>query len=122
VRQLIVPFVQAADDAAADRASGDLPVDASGRSRNVLVDTQKPAELAAKLKFILPEEGQGKDGLLAGIEKVLRYSVNTWDQGFMDKLYASNTPVIAFAPHAPFRMHRAHCRRWASSQILCCPS
>ncbi|GJN82846.1 glutamate decarboxylase [Purpureocillium lilacinum] len=93
VRQLIVPFVQAADDAAADRASGDLPVDASGRSRNVLVDTQKPAELAAKLKFILPEEGQGKDGLLAGIEKVLRYSVNTWDQGFMDKLYASNTPV-----------------------------
>lgn len=27
------------------------------------------------------------------IERVLQYSVNTWDQGFLDKLYASNTPV-----------------------------
>lgn len=59
------------------------------------MDTHKPAELAAKLKFILPDEGQGKDGLLDGIQKVLKYSVNTWDQGFLDKLYASNTPVGA---------------------------
>ncbi|PNY27262.1 Glutamate decarboxylase [Tolypocladium capitatum] len=93
VRQLVVPFVQAADDAALHRSAGNVPLDVTGRSQNVLVDTHGPAELAAKLKFFLPEEGQGKDGLLEGIQKVLRYSVNTWDQGFLDKLYASNTPV-----------------------------
>lgn len=27
------------------------------------------------------------------VERVLRYSVNTWDQGFMDKLYASTNAV-----------------------------
>ncbi|KAJ4292950.1 Glutamate decarboxylase 2 [Collariella sp. IMI 366227] len=27
------------------------------------------------------------------IQDVLKYSVNTWDQGFMDKLYASTNPV-----------------------------
>jgi glutamate decarboxylase len=49
--------------------------------------------LVAKLKFLLPEEGLGKDGLLQSIDKLLKYSVNTWDQGFLDKLYASTTPV-----------------------------
>jgi glutamate decarboxylase len=38
----------------------------------------------------LPEkDGLGKDGLLDAIQQVLKYSVNTWDQGFLDKLYAS---------------------------------
>lgn len=95
MRQLIVPFVQNADEAALHRSTGNVPQDLAGRPQNVLVDTHKPAELAAKLKFILPDEGQGKDGLLEGIQKVLQYSVNTWDQGFLDKLYASNTPVCA---------------------------
>ena len=27
------------------------------------------------------------------VHDVLKYSVNTWDQGFLDKLYASTTPV-----------------------------
>jgi hypothetical protein len=27
------------------------------------------------------------------VGKVLKYSVNTWDQGFMDKLYASPNAV-----------------------------
>ena len=27
------------------------------------------------------------------MQNVLKYSVNTWDQGFLDKLYASTTPV-----------------------------
>jgi glutamate decarboxylase len=60
-----------------------------------LIDSKKPSDLVARLKFLLPEEGLGKDGLLQGIERLLKYSVNTWDQGFMDKLYASNTPVCA---------------------------
>ncbi|ODA75965.1 hypothetical protein RJ55_08606 [Drechmeria coniospora] len=76
-----------ADEAALHRSTGTVP------PRNVLVDPHEPAELAAKLKFILPDKGRGKDGLLDAIRRVLRYSVNTWDQGFLDKLYASNTPV-----------------------------
>jgi glutamate decarboxylase len=68
-------------------------LDANGEPQNVLIDSQKPSELVAKLKFLLPEKGLGKDGLLQSIDKLLKYSVNTWDQGFMDKLYASTTPV-----------------------------
>lgn len=41
----------------------------------------------------LPGNGKGKEGLLATIEQVLQYSVNTWDQGFLDKLYASTNAV-----------------------------
>ncbi|GAB0137262.1 hypothetical protein EsDP_00005535 [Epichloe bromicola] len=93
VRDLIVPFVKAADDAAAHRQTGRLPVDAAGNSHNVLVDMIKPEQLATKLNFLLPAEGRGREGLLEGIANVLKYSVNTWDQGFMDKLYASNNPV-----------------------------
>ncbi|TWU78223.1 hypothetical protein ED733_008000 [Metarhizium rileyi] len=97
VRDLILPFVKAADDAAAHRETGRLPLDATGTPHNVLVDAVKPQNLAAHLKFILPEEAQGKEGLLEGIAKVLRYSVNTWDQGFLDKLYSSNSPVGVIA-------------------------
>jgi hypothetical protein len=38
-------------------------------------------------------EGRGEDGFAEMLRKVLRHSVNTWDQGFMDKLYASTDPV-----------------------------
>ncbi|KAK2609131.1 Glutamate decarboxylase 2 [Conoideocrella luteorostrata] len=93
VRDLIVPFVKAADDAAAHRQIGRLPVDAAGNSHNVLVESISPEKLAAQLSFILPTEGKGKEGLLEGIASVLKHSVNTWDQGFLDKLYASNNPV-----------------------------
>ncbi|TQV97096.1 glutamate decarboxylase [Cordyceps javanica] len=89
VRELIIPFVKAADDAAAEKPTGAIP---KGRP-NVLVQTTAPAELIPKLDLALPDEGQGEDGLLALIRRVLDYSVNTWDQGFLDKLYASNTPV-----------------------------
>lgn len=98
VRQLVVPFVRDADDAAAHRSSGRVPRDADGCPRNVLVHGHRPADLAAKLKLVLPDEGQGREGLLAAIQKVLKYSVNTWDQGFLDKLYASNTPVRSPPP------------------------
>ncbi|KAJ2958994.1 hypothetical protein NQ176_g11148 [Zarea fungicola] len=89
VQQLIVPYVRAADHALGDRSIGNIPKG----SRNVLVETTSPADLVAKLKLVLPAEGQGQDGLLALIQRILQYSVNTWDQGFLDKLYASNTPV-----------------------------
>jgi glutamate decarboxylase len=45
------------------------------------------------MNFELPGNGKGKEGLLATVEEVLKYSVNTWDQGFLDKLYASTNAV-----------------------------
>jgi hypothetical protein len=45
------------------------------------------------MKFELPGNGKGKGGLLATVEQVLKYSVNTWDQGFLDKLYSSTNAV-----------------------------
>lgn len=57
------------------------------------MQTTAPKELVSKLKLALPAEGQGPEGLLGMIQRILDYSVNTWDQGFLDKLYASNTPV-----------------------------
>lgn len=34
-----------------------------------------------------------KDELFSHIDKVLKYSVNTWNPGFLDKLYASTNPI-----------------------------
>lgn len=38
-------------------------------------------------------KGKGKEGVVDLVEKVLKYSVNTWDQGFLDKLYASTNAI-----------------------------
>ncbi|KAK8087892.1 glutamate decarboxylase [Apiospora hydei] len=82
VKSLIVPYVRSADQAASFKATGQVSKGANGQPQNVLVDTHKPAELIEKLKLSLPEaEGRGEEGLLATIQDVLKYSVNTWDQG-----------------------------------------
>ncbi|KAL1957976.1 hypothetical protein VTO42DRAFT_5368 [Malbranchea cinnamomea] len=61
-----------------------------------LVEYKKPEELQAALQLEYPASGQGPEGLLRILEKVLKYSVNTWHQGFLDKLYAStNAPGLA---------------------------
>jgi glutamate decarboxylase len=57
------------------------------------VEHHKPEKLASLLNFDLPCNGKGKEGLLNTVEQVLKYSVNTWDQGFLDKLYASTNAV-----------------------------
>jgi glutamate decarboxylase len=93
VRELVIPFIKAADEAAAQKQTGTTYRAASGEERNVLVDYLKPADLVARLKLSLPEGEKGKEGLLDTIDKVLKFSVNTWDQGFMDKLFSTNTPV-----------------------------
>jgi glutamate decarboxylase len=94
VKALIVPFIRAADDAVPSRAAGTLLADKAGLTQNALVDALKPEALARELALSMPEgEGRGEEGLLETIKDVLKYSVNTWDQGFMDKLYASTTPV-----------------------------
>jgi glutamate decarboxylase len=45
----------------------------------------------------LPIDGLGKDGLVEVVRQVLKNSVNTWDQGFMDKLYSSTDAVSPVA-------------------------
>lgn len=60
-----------------------------GGPRTTLVEHHKPRKLIQLLDVELPHEGQGQAGFLKWVEKILQYSVNTWDQGFLDKLYAS---------------------------------
>ncbi|KAK3953270.1 pyridoxal phosphate-dependent transferase [Pseudoneurospora amorphoporcata] len=90
VKSLIVPFIRDADSAVSFRATGQLPPD----NRNVLVDSLRPQQLVKQLALSLPRgEGAGQEGLLQTIQSILSLSVNTWDQGFMDKLYASTNAV-----------------------------
>ena len=85
-----MPYIAAADASGHDPENGASPKD----GRHVLVQAHPPEDLIKRLKFALPEhEGRGKDGLLDTIQKILEYSVNTWDQGFLDKLYSSTNSV-----------------------------
>ncbi|OTB00312.1 hypothetical protein M426DRAFT_324362 [Hypoxylon sp. CI-4A] len=94
VKSLVIPFIRDADNAASSRATGTIATNAQGEpGRNVLVDSHKPEELIKKFDFSIPEDGVGKEGLLDVVQTILRYSVNTWDQGFMDKLYSALNPV-----------------------------
>ncbi|KAI2471581.1 glutamate decarboxylase [Annulohypoxylon bovei var. microspora] len=94
VKSLIVPFIRDADNAVPTRASGSIAADAQGApGRNTLVDLHKPEELVKKLEFSIGEDGVGREGFLNIVQAILRYSVNTWDQGFMDKLYSAINPV-----------------------------
>ncbi|KAJ6785541.1 hypothetical protein PWT90_10478 [Aphanocladium album] len=94
VKDLIIPYVKAADDNASKKHTGRLPRDAADRPYNVLVEALPPRELVERMQFTLPAgEGAGKEGLLDSIQDILKYSVNTWDQGWMDKLTASTNPV-----------------------------
>lgn len=93
VQSLIIPFIRSADqDAAFKYTSHGLAIEGGG-PRTVLVEHHRPEKLAQLMSVDLPGSGKGKEGLLATVEQVLQYSVNTWDQGFLDKLYASTNAV-----------------------------
>jgi glutamate decarboxylase len=93
VQSLIIPFIRSADEDAATKHTGrGLAVPGSAQ-RTSLVEYHKPEELVKLMSFDLPGDGKGKDGLLQTVEQLLKYSVNTWDQGFLDKLYASTNAV-----------------------------
>ena len=66
---------------------------AGGGPRTSLVEYHKPQKLEQLLGLRLPDTGQGQDGLLNFVKDILQYSVNTWDQGFLDKLYSSTNAV-----------------------------
>ncbi|KAI0545194.1 pyridoxal phosphate-dependent transferase [Xylaria curta] len=90
VKSLLLPFIKSADDAASERATGRNLTSQS----SVLADPYPPNILAQRLALTLPErEGRGRQGLLDTVQNLLKYSVNTWDQGFLDKLYASTNAV-----------------------------
>lgn len=60
--------------------------------------TQTPALLppnivSQRVGLNLAEKPQGKDGLIQLVDRILQFSVNTWDHGFMHKLYSGTNPV-----------------------------
>ncbi|TGO09045.1 hypothetical protein BTUL_0181g00060 [Botrytis tulipae] len=93
VQSLIIPFIKSADEDALTKHTGHGKAIPGGGPRTTLLEHHKPAKLLQLLDFNLPINGKGKEGLLSSIEQVLKYSVNTWDQGFLDKLYASTNAV-----------------------------
>ncbi|EIW72342.1 hypothetical protein TREMEDRAFT_41668 [Tremella mesenterica DSM 1558] len=85
VREELTPFIRAADQSSSNKHALS--------SSRTLVNPLQPRALTEQLDLDLPQVGTGTPGLLQAIQDVLRGSVNTWDQGFMDKLYASTNPV-----------------------------
>lgn len=57
------------------------------------MEHHKPQKLVQLLDLQLPDTGTGQEGFLQSVQKILQYSVNTWTQGFLDKLYASTDAV-----------------------------
>ena len=53
----------------------------------------EPEALQQHLDLGLPEKGQGEEGVVTLTSRILDNSVNTWHQGFLDKLYGSTDPV-----------------------------
>lgn len=93
----MIPFIQSADDSATAPQKTTTGTNGNGiHARTALVDSKKPEELQEILQLELPQKGTKQGGLIEVLRKVLRYSVNTWHQGFLDKLYAStNAPGVA---------------------------
>ncbi|MCJ1355000.1 MAG: hypothetical protein MMC33_004991 [Icmadophila ericetorum] len=93
VKDLLVPFIRAADEDAEAKGTGHGLKIKGGGPRTTLVEHHKPQKLEQLLNLQLPDDGKGQDGLLTVVKAILQYSVNTWDQGFLDKLYASTNAV-----------------------------
>ncbi|KAL9600984.1 MAG: hypothetical protein Q9219_002806 [cf. Caloplaca sp. 3 TL-2023] len=96
VQDLLIPFIHAADEDAPAKETGHGLSTEGGGPRTALVEYHKPQKLAQLLDPQIPETGLGQAGFVQLTEKILQYSVNTWDQGFMQKLYAStDAPGVA---------------------------
>jgi hypothetical protein len=52
-----------------------------------------PEQVLDELGLDLREDAGGKSALLSFVDRLLRLSVNTWHQGFMDKLPATTNAV-----------------------------
>ncbi|KAF1920498.1 pyridoxal phosphate-dependent transferase [Ampelomyces quisqualis] len=100
IQDLIIPFIASADeDATVKRSGHGLRVEGGG-PRTTLVEHHPPKKLECLLQKTLEisDDPSGKEGLVSLVETILKYSVNTWDQGFLDKLYGtSNSTAIVIA-------------------------
>ncbi|OQD77932.1 hypothetical protein PENDEC_c002G05285 [Penicillium decumbens] len=93
VESLLIPFIRSADEHIPPTNGLNGHAKQAG---SALVEYKKPEELRDILQLEIPEQGRRQEGLIEVLQKVLQYSVNTWHQGFMDKLYAStNAPGVA---------------------------
>lgn len=94
VQTLVIDFISAADQDATTKASSHGLQQPGHGPRTTLLEHHPPQKLTHLLDLpaFFPAHGRGKAGLLAAARQVLHYSVNTWDQGFLDKLYAATTP------------------------------
>lgn len=106
VEDLLIPFIRSADEdhrGSSKQKNGTNGTNGTnghtgytGLAGTSLVDYKKPEELRDILQLEIPEKGTKQEGLIEVLQKVLKYSVNTWHQGFLDKLYAStNAPGVA---------------------------
>ncbi|KAJ4332885.1 Glutamate decarboxylase 2 [Didymella glomerata] len=96
VQELIIPFIAAADLDADTKHTGHGLAIKGGAPRTALVEHHPPKKLETLLQDQLKigdDVEKGKDRLVGLVDSVLKYSVNTWDQGFLDKLYASTNAV-----------------------------
>ncbi|KAI5291147.1 hypothetical protein KEM54_006137 [Ascosphaera aggregata] len=88
VQKRLISYIHAAE-------SDSYPENA-GPEHSTLTKQVSPQDLQRILNPQFPAEGQSTEGLVNVLDKVLEYSVNTWHQGFLDKLYAStNAPGVA---------------------------
>ncbi|KAK4556528.1 Glutamate decarboxylase 2 [Recurvomyces mirabilis] len=93
VKASIISFIRAADEDASTKSTGHGLQQPGQGPRTALLEHHPPKKLSQLLNFSLPAQAQGKEGLQSTIESILQYSVNTWDQGFLDKLYSAINPV-----------------------------
>ncbi|KAK2754048.1 hypothetical protein FQN54_007217 [Arachnomyces sp. PD_36] len=91
VQELIIPYIRSADTDTYKVTQEDSS-SPSENTHTALVDYKQPEELRRILQLECPAAPQGQAGLIQVVEKVLKYSVNTWHQGFLDKLYATTNP------------------------------
>ena len=83
MQDLIIPFIRAADEDSVTRHTGHGLAVPGGGPRTALVEYHPPQKLEKILELDVPEQGGGKEGLVEFVGRLLGYSVNTWDQGFM---------------------------------------
>ena len=96
VQDLILPFIAAADGKGSDRKGKDQAVAPEKKEYTTLVEPHTPRELSTLLDLALPDNGQSQVGFLEQAHQILKYSVNTWDAGFLSKLYSStDAPGLA---------------------------
>ncbi|KAL8708037.1 MAG: hypothetical protein Q9220_007033 [cf. Caloplaca sp. 1 TL-2023] len=96
VQELLIPFIHAADEDATAKETGHGLSKSGGGPRTALVEYHKPQKLSQLLSPNFPDAGVGPSGFLPLVQQILQYSVNTWDQGFLSKLYAStDAPGVA---------------------------